>query len=232
MKKTLLTILPILLASCGGQNDPAVVIPDTTGPLISISGPSEIRVGETGTYTMNAIDASGVNNTAYWWDLDADTTSDGISTSFDYTPIIADIGTKLLDAYATDTLGNESSERTSITVLPSSTYTVEYIVYDANGAEGAGLYSASKTGVPNNYIADLLSGSGLSVPSSGTLELNISTDIDSDTVSDLDEIMSNYILMNSTDRAIVNPDPTGYIPFMDTAIDSEYTHLIKITRED
>lgn len=231
MKKTLLRLIPILLLGCTQPNND-VSNTDITAPTIEINGPTELQVGETGSYTYTATDNDILDDLSFYWDLYANNIVDSTSQIFSYTPTNTDVGNVLLELSGSDISGNIGKKTYSITVIPEETYSIEYIVYDAFGSDGAGLYSDTKTNVLGSYVSNLLTGVGLSYSGSSTLEINNSQDIDNDTKTDLEEVLFNYINMSSVDKNIVNPDVGGYDPFLGTFVDDQYTVMIKITKED
>lgn len=234
-KKPLQTLIPLFLAasllgSCGGNGNNPASPTDTQGPSIgSIQGPASVYTNELADYSIDPADPSGVDSGSYEWDWGADGSIESTDATFSYAPTTT--GTYEIKVSVADNLGNRSEAYKDVTVTEPA-FSIEYIVYDANGSEGAGLYDAEQTGVSDALIEKMIDATGYSLPGSTAIEFNASADSDSDGTSDLDEILANYASLSSTEKDSVNPDSSGYQPFItsDTNQD-QYTHLIKIKRE-
>ncbi len=203
---------------------------DTQGPTIdSIQGPANVYAHELAEYSIDPTDPSGVDSDSYEWDWGADGSIESTDATFSYAPTTP--GTYQVKVSVADTVGNRSEADMDVTVIEPA-FNIEYIVYDASGEEGAGLYSAEQNGVSDTLAQKMIDATGYSLPDSTAIEFNISSDSDSDGTSDLDEILANYAGLSSTEKDAVNPNPTEYQPFTtsDTNQD-QYTHLIKIKRE-
>lgn len=136
-----------------------------------------------------------------------------------------------------DSVSNDVNSGEITAVFPKTNdaaYSIEYIVYDENGGDGAGTYRAEQTGVSHDPAQKMLDGTGLFLPTSleSAIESNAATDTDEDGTSDLEEVLSNYQALTETEKAEVNSNPSGYQPF-ETSDESQdqYTQLIRITRE-